>query len=170
MPDLLQSFAPISSANSRILILGSMPGIKSLEANQYYAHPRNLFWPFMSELLEFKPSLVYEERIRKLKANHIALWDVLQHCQRQGSLDSDIQTDSIVPNSFVDFLGKHASITHIFFNGKKAEEVFGRYVIAEVQQILPDIIYTGLPSTSPANASISRQRKLECWKQILQVK
>ncbi|MBT8439489.1 MAG: DNA-deoxyinosine glycosylase [Gammaproteobacteria bacterium] len=167
MSGLLESFPPIASANSHTLILGSMPGIKSLQANQYYAHPRNLFWPFISELLKFDLSLSYEERIIKLKENDIALWDVLQHCHRQGSLDSDIRKDSMVPNDFAGFLKQHRSIRHIFFNGKKSEEVFRRNVMKTIQADFPDIRYTGLPSTSPANASIKREEKFRQWKQVL---
>ena len=167
MPDLLESFPPIVANNPRILILGSMPGIKSLQASQYYAHPQNLFWPFMSELLKFDPLLAYEERTTKLKENHIALWDVLQHCHREGSLDSKISKESIVPNDFVSFLDQYGSIRHIFFNGKKSEEVFRRYVMKKIQSDFPDILYTGLPSTSPANASIKREEKFRQWKQVL---
>ena len=167
MPELLESFPPIVADKPRILILGSMPGKKSLQANQYYAHPQNLFWPFMSELLKFDPSLSYEERTIKLKQNHIALWDVLQYCHREGSLDSNISKDSIVPNDFASFLGQHPSIRHIFFNGKKSEEVFRRYVLKKIQSHFPDIRYTGLPSTSPANASIKREEKFRQWQQVL---
>lgn len=168
MSVLLESFPPIASANAHTLILGSMPGIKSLQANQYYAHPQNLFWPFMSELLRFDLSLAYEERTTKLKENDIALWDVLQHCHRQGSLDSDIRKDSMVPNDFLGFLEQHQSIRHIFFNGKKSEEVFRRYVMNAIQTDFPGIRYTGLPSTSPANASIKREEKFRQWQQVLQ--
>ena len=167
MPDLLESFPPIVAENPRILILGSMPGIKSLQANQYYAHPQNLFWPFMSELLNFDLSLAYEARTIKLKENHIALWDVLQHCHREGSLDSNIAQDSIVPNDFASFLNQHRSIRHIFFNGKKSEEVFRRLVMKKIQSDFPDIRYIGLPSTSPANASIKREEKFRQWQQVL---
>lgn len=167
MPELLESFPPIVADNPRILILGSMPGIKSLQANQYYAHPQNLFWPFMAELLKFDPSLAYEEKTTKLKENHIALWDVLQHCHREGSLDSNISKDSIVPNDFVAFLARYRTIRYIFFNGKKSEEVFRRYVMNSIQTDFPDIRYTGLPSTSPANASIKREEKFRQWKQVL---
>ena len=166
MMTLLESFPPIATDKATILILGSMPGIKSLQANQYYAHPRNLFWPFMSELLDFKLPLGYDERILKLKENNIALWDVLQHCHRDGSLDSNIDKETMVPNDFSDFLKRHRSIKKIFFNGKKSEEVFRRYVLEDIQAEFPDISYTGLPSTSPANASIKREIKLKLWKQV----
>jgi len=167
MPELLESFPPIVANNPRVLILGSMPGIKSLQANQYYAHPQNLFWPFISELLDFDVSITYEERIAKLKENHIALWDVLQHCHREGSLDSNIRKDTIIPNDFVAFLTRYRTIRHILFNGKKSEEVFRRYVMKIIQADFPDIRYTGLPSTSPANASIKREEKFRQWKQVL---
>jgi TDG/mug DNA glycosylase family protein len=167
MPDLLESFPPIVADNPRILILGSMPGIKSLQAKKYYAHPRNLFWPFMSELLKFDLLLAYEKRIIKLQENNIALWDVLQHCHREGSLDSNIRPETMVPNDFPDFLKKHRSISRIFFNGKKSEQVFRRYVLKTIQADFPDICYTGLPSTSPANASTKRDEKFRQWQQVL---
>ena len=167
MSVLLESFPPVASPGAHTLILGSMPGIKSLQANQYYAHPQNLFWPLISELLAFDSSLAYEKRIIKLQENNIALWDVLQHCHREGSLDSNIRLETMVPNDFPGFLKTHRSITRIFFNGKKSEEVFRRYVLKTVQADFPDIRYTGLPSTSPANASIKREEKFRHWQQIL---
>ena len=118
MKTLLESFPPIASPSARILILGSMPGKKSLEMNQYYAHPQNLFWPFMAELLGFDKRLDYAQRTAKLLENQIALWDVLQHCHREGSMDHAIQKDSMIPNDFALFLKSHKQITKIFFNGK----------------------------------------------------
>ena len=88
---LLYSFAPIADENARILILGSMPGQASLDAGQYYAHKRNLFWPIMAELLQFDVSASYEEKTAALRAAGIALWDVLQSCKREGSLDANIE-------------------------------------------------------------------------------
>jgi len=160
----VQSFAPIEEADARILILGSMPGEASLRAGQYYAHPRNLFWRIMGELLGTDPGSPYEQRIQALKSARIALWDVLRSCRRKGSLDSDIDGESLVPNDFAAFFQCHPKITHVFFNGTKAEECYRKQVqpISEIGTIE----YLRLPSTSPANASISYERKLEIWRAV----
>lgn len=121
----------------------------------------------MAELLNFDPNLEYEERIIKLTENNIALWDVLQNCHREGSLDSNIRRDTMLANDFAGFLYQHRSIKHIFFNGKKSEEVFKRYVLKTIGEDFTDIRITGLPSTSPANASINREDKFRQWKRVL---
>ena len=160
----VQSFAPIENADATILILGSMPGEASLRAGQYYAHPRNLFWRIMGELVGAAPELPYQQRIQALKAAHIALWDVLRSCRRKGSLDSNIDDSSLVPNDFAMFFRQHPEITHVFFNGSKAEQCYRKHV--------PPIAATGhleylrLPSTSPANAATSGERKLEAWRAV----
>lgn len=166
MPEKLTGFPAISQTNAKVLILGSMPGKRSLELQQYYGHPRNLFWPFMSELLEFALDLDYEQRAQQLLQHRIALWDVLQNCHRQSSLDSDIKTDSIVPNNFRAFFNHHPQLTAIVFNGKKSEEVFNKQVKNTLGSSL-DFNYLPMPSTSPANASISRKEKLHRWSILL---
>ncbi len=124
----VKSFAPIENADARILILGSMPGEASLRAGQYYAHPRNLFWHIMGELLDTDPATSYDRRTQALKSARIALWDVLRSCRRKGSLDSSIDGESLVPNDFGAFFRRHPGITHVFFNGSKAEECYRRQV------------------------------------------
>ena len=94
----IHSFPPIESRNARVLILGSMPGIASLAANQYYAHPRNAFWPILAETIGFDPAIPYEGRVRAVTAAGIAVWDVLQSCNRDGSLDARIDRDTLVVN------------------------------------------------------------------------
>ena len=158
----VQSFAPIETADARILILGSMPGEASLRANQYYAHPRNLFWRIMGELLGFDPASPYSQRVQALKSARIALWDVLRLCRRKGSLDSGIDEGSLVPNDFAAFFLNHPKITHIFFNGSKAEECYRKHVMPVIG--IDSIEYLRLPSTSPANASVSCERKFEAWR------
>ncbi len=160
----IQSFAPIENADARILILGSMPGEASLKADQYYAHPRNLFWRIMGELLSTNPDLPYNKRVAALKSARIALWDVLRSCRRKGSMDSNIDHGSLTPNNFDKFFRCHPKITHVFFNGAKAEECYRKYVhpIAEIGRIE----YLRLPSTSPANASVSFEHKLEAWRAV----
>ena len=163
----IQSFPPIENPAAHILVLGSMPGKESLRAEQYYAHPRNAFWPIMGELVGAAPALPYKARIQKLKSAGIALWDVLASCRRHSSMDSDIEADSICPNDFESFFRKHPHITHVFFNGTMAEQCFHKYV-----RYLPDnrpLHYQRLPSTSPANASMSYKQKLNAWRVILSI-
>lgn len=164
---LLYSFAPIADEHARILILGSMPGQASLDAGQYYAHKRNLFWPIMAELLQFELSASYEEKTAALRASGIALWDVLQSCHREGSLDVNIQPDTLTVNDFADFLQQHPRIRHIFFNGEKAAVCFHRYV--SPADYPAELVCQRLPSTSPANASQSLAFKLQAWRQIIAV-
>ncbi|HEY8084366.1 MAG TPA: DNA-deoxyinosine glycosylase [Methylophilaceae bacterium] len=162
---IVQSFPPVARLDARILILGSMPGKASLAANQYYAHPHNLFWPFMQQLLGIDRTADYQERLVTLHSHGIALWDVLKECFRTSSLDGDIVETSIIPNDFATFFAQHQQIHRIFFNGEKAEKAFRRYVFPG----LPDMegkLLTRLPSTSPANASISRAHKLQSWQAI----
>jgi len=160
----VESFAPIEKADARILILGSMPGEASLRAGQYYAHPRNLFWRIMGELLGTDPALPYDLRVQALKSAGIALWDVLHTCRRKGSLDSNIDQESLVPNDFAAFFRCHPKITHVFFNGTQAEECYRKHV--QPVTGIKTIEYLRLPSTSPANASISYERKLEAWRVV----
>ncbi|WP_435627649.1 DNA-deoxyinosine glycosylase [Candidatus Ferrigenium straubiae] len=160
----IQSFPPIERADARILILGSMPGEASLRAGQYYAHPQNLFWRIMGELLGVDPALPYEQRVEALKAAGIALWDVLHSCRRKGSLDSDIDNGSLAPNDLAAFFRRHSKITRVFFNGAKAEECYRRHVLPGIEGV--SIEYLRLPSTSPANASIPYGCKLDAWRTI----
>lgn len=153
------SFPPISSDQANILILGTMPGTKSLELNQYYGHRQNNFWKFMFTILKEDFSNDYETRKALLQKNNIAVWDVLQFCDRVGSLDSAIKNE--IANDFETFLKNHPNITSIFFNGQKAAAFFKKYV--SLQKTYNQIT---LPSSSPANASKSFQSKLEEWKII----
>ena len=163
----VRSFPPIENAGASVLILGSMPGGASLAANQYYAHPQNLFWPLMGELLGAGPGLTYAARTRLLRSNGIALWDVLESCVREGSLDSAIEEATIVVNDFAAFYRKHPRIGRVFFNGAKAQAAYRRYVVASVAEVGRAREYVRLPSTSPAHAAMSLERKLEAWKAVL---
>lgn len=166
---LIYSFAPIVDSNAEILILGSMPGQASLNANQYYAHPQNAFWRIMGELLDFDPKTApYTEKTNALKSAHIALWDVLQSCRRHGSLDSSIETPSETVNDFPTFFTTYPLIHTVFFNGTKAEDSFRRYVLKVNQPVaIRHLQLTRLPSTSPANATLSFVQKHDQWKQKL---
>lgn len=161
----IRGFPPIANASARTLILGSMPGQASLHAGQYYAHPRNAFWPIVSELLGIRNGASYAVRIRALQSAGIALWDVLQSCKRDGSLDARIQAGSVTVNDFRQFLDSHRRITRIYFNGATAESTFRRAVLPALGPLSPTL--TRLPSTSPAHASLSIKEKLEAWRLIL---
>lgn len=166
----IHSFPPVSEPAADRLILGSMPGKASLAANQYYAHPRNLFWRFIEALFGIQADLPYPQRCRRLAGEGVALWDVLRTCTRSSSLDSDILEASIVPQDFEGFLRAHPRIGVIFFNGAKAESVWRRHV----EPVLPDglaaIPTVRLPSTSPANASIPYPVKLRQWQAVSTVR
>lgn len=164
MSDQARCFPPIASPDARILILGSMPGRASLAAGQYYAHPRNAFWPIMGSLLDFDASRDYPARVDALKVAGIAVWDILDSCHRPGSLDSAIADDSLVANDLPGFLAAHAEIHHVFFNGAKAESCFRRHIKLTMAE--PQIGFARLPSTSPAHAGLPFARKLEAWRAI----
>jgi len=159
----LQGFAPVARADARKLILGSMPGVASLDANQYYAFARNAFWEIMGDLFNAGPEIDYHSRLPILTANHIALWDVIQACQRPGSLDSAIMPDSMISNDFNSFFVQHPHIRQIFFNGQKAANLFKKEVLPKLQG---DFELLTLPSTSPAHAAISYADKLAAWSVI----
>lgn len=165
MPQV-HSFPPIENRKARVLILGSMPGAASLRAGQYYAHPHNAFWPIMGALAGADPALPYRVRTAALKAAGIALWDVLASCDREGSLDADIRHDSVVANDFPGFFAAHPHLTDVFFNGGMAQTCFRRHVMPLIGGT--PLRFARLPSTSPANASLSRARKLELWQAALQ--
>ncbi|MCB1865591.1 MAG: DNA-deoxyinosine glycosylase [Chromatiales bacterium] len=158
-------FPPVARADARILILGTMPGRASLAAGRYYAYPHNAFWPIMGELLGFDSQAGYATRCAALRKARIALWDVLASCQRPGSLDADIDRDSIQANDFADFFQRHRAIRTVFFNGVEAERLFTRHVL-RADQPWPTLKFQRLPSTSPANASVSRTDKLAAWSVI----
>ncbi|THF64690.1 DNA-deoxyinosine glycosylase [Pseudothauera nasutitermitis] len=158
------SFPPIAAPDARVLILGSMPGAASLAAAQYYAHPRNAFWPILGELLGFDPGADYAERVGHLHAAGVAVWDVMASCVRPGSLDAAIDAASVVPNDFRAFFAAHPHIARIGFNGTAAADSYRRHV-------LPQGAWAGLPalrlpSTSPAHAALDRTAKLAAWRAL----
>ena len=145
-----------------------MPGKASLLAKKYYAHPRNAFWRIIEQLFGVDATLGYEERCARLTGHGVAVWDVLKACTRSSSLDSDIVESSIVPNDFQDFFDGHPKIRAIYFNGAKAETTYRRHVLAELLGPAAKIPALRLPSTSPANASLTFEDKLEAWQTISQ--
>ncbi len=162
----VNSFPPVCGSGARVLILGSMPGIRSLQAGQYYAHPRNAFWPIMESLFSIPASADYSERLAGLKQAGIALWDTLGQCYREGSLDASIEATSERPNDFLWLFDNHPGIGHIFFNGAKAESSFRKHVLARLEARYPNLVYTRLPSTSPAHASLSFDQKRQHWEAV----
>ncbi len=151
----VKSFSYIADPQAKILILGSMPGVMSLNRQQYYAHPRNSFWPIMLNLLELPSDLSYSEKTQALMQHYIALWDVLQSCVRPGSLDSAIDMNSVAINDFNHFFRCHPQIQAVFFNGQKAESVFQKRVLPHLSSELQKLTFQRLPSTSPAHAALS---------------
>ncbi len=163
----LHSFDPIEDHNATILILGSMPGRASLAASQYYAHPQNVFWRIMGELLQFDAAAPYSVKLDALKSARIALWDVLQSCVRAGSLDSRIERDTQTANDFPMFLRCHAKVSQVFFNGAKAQSCFKQHVLTNLAD--HPLRYARLPSTSPAHAALSYAQKLAAWRDSLRL-
>jgi len=162
------SFPPQIAAGCRVLVLGSVPSVRSLELRQSYAHAHNLFWPFMGELYGAGFDLPYPERIARLNASGVGLWDVLEYCERSGSLDSSIVPASEVPNDIPRLLAEHPSIGAIALNGGKAQQVFARRIAAAIPAVRSaGLAVLALPSTSPANASIPRALKFERWGELL---
>jgi len=161
------SFPPIIGKVPKTLILGSMPGMESLKQQRYYAHPRNAFWPIMMSLFEQSHALDYQQRCDMLKQQQIAVWDVLKSCRRPGSLDQHIEAESMIANDFVAFMQTHPTIQQIFFNGGKAEQVFKRYVMKQLEATGISPRYLRLPSTSPAHAAMSFETKQQLWHQAL---
>ncbi len=162
---VIQSFPPIADARATRLILGSMPGVASLAAGQYYAHPQNAFWRIMGEWLGFAPDAAYAERVQALHRARIAVWDVLQFCERPGSLDSAILRDSEVANDFAAFFAQHPLITEVFFNGGAAQACFVRHMTDAAGRA--NLKFLRLPSTSPAFAAMRYEQKREAWRQVL---
>lgn len=160
---MITCFEPIADKHCEILILGSMPGGESLRQQQYYAFKRNQFWKIIFELFDEEYSDDYEVKKQTILKHHIALWDVLKSCEREGSLDSNIKNEDA--NDFQNFFKKYPNIKHVFFNGTKAQQSFKRYIGFDT---FPQLEYTLLPSTSPAH-TIKFQKKLEDWYIIKEV-
>ena len=162
----IRGFPPISRPDARTLILGSMPSRESLTQRRYYAHSRNSFWPIVSSLFKFTDNS-YAQNADLLRQNGIAVWDVLKTCFRSGSLDSDIDDNTIVTNDFQRFFANHPNISRVFFNGAKAESVYLKHVLPKLDGAAAELNLQRLPSTSPAHASMSLEQKKDAWRVIL---
>jgi hypoxanthine-DNA glycosylase len=143
-----------------------MPGVASLEAVQYYAHPRNAFWPIIGELFGIDPAQDYESRIGQLEKLPLVLWDTLQACHRPGSLDSNIDAGSVRANDFPELLSRFPEIRAILFNGATSEKYFKQLVVPKLPESLK-IELIKMPSTSPAHAGMRFEQKLEAWRRLL---
>lgn len=159
----IYSFPPIIEDSSRVLILGSMPGVESLRLQQYYANPRNQFWTMIYSLFGAPVSREYEERICFLKGKKIALWDVIENCQREGSLDSNIRAEKV--NDFPSLFNTYPNLSTVLFNGGKAYETYKRWVgFGEMNRLS----FIKLSSSSPANTK-KFEEKLKEWSIIRQL-
>ncbi|MGQ2985340.1 DNA-deoxyinosine glycosylase [Flavobacterium sp.] len=155
---MIMSFDPVVNDDSKILILGTMPGEKSLELQEYYGNRGNQFWKLLFTLFNEELTQDYDLKLDLLKRHRIAVWDVLAGCEREGSLDSNIKKE--IPNDLEGFYERHANIRHVFFSSKNAAAYYDKYVGRK-----QGIAYGTLPSPSGANATKSFAEKLAEWKQ-----
>jgi len=155
-PLIKRSFAPIENEKIIILILGTMPGEKSLALQQYYAHPQNRFWRIIAKIADRPLPDKYEERTALLPTIGVGLWDVISSAEREGSLDNNIKNEQ--PNDLDRFIEEHPSLEVIAFNGKAAEKLYSKYFIRK-----STIHYISLPSTSPANAVFTLDTLYDKW-------
>jgi len=163
---LKKGFPPIAEEGATVLILGTMPGEESLRKNEYYANRRNSFWKIMASLFGFNSLAKYEERINILMENRIALWDVMRSCERKGSLDTDINNETIIENDFTSLYHRYPNIRNVFFNGAKAENEYFKRVLPKLSKTKHAIAYDRLPSTSPAMTQLSLNAKILKWSKI----
>ena len=157
------SFAPLVDDECRVLILGSMPGSRSLDMQEYYAHPQNRFWRLLALLLNEEMPLTYADKCALLLRHHIALWDTLGYCERDGSLDSNIKNEA--PNAVIELVSELPHLQAVVCNGGKAAAAFKKYFAKKMPERV-QVFY--LPSTSPANARLRLEGLAERWQVILQ--
>jgi len=157
---LRESFPPLADDDTEILILGSIPGERSLAVGEYYGHPQNRFWRVAAALAGCDVPDSYEGKKAMLRGAHIGLWDVAGRAYREGSLDSAIRDPE--PNDIAAFIASHPKLRVVAFNGRKPEEMYDRYFDRS-----PGIRYVSLPGTSPANAAFSLEKLLEGWRGIV---
>lgn len=158
----VSSFPPLVGSDPRVLILGSMPGVKSLQAVQYYAHPQNAFWPILGTYCGFAADLPYAQRVQAVCGRGIAVWDVLQSCERAGSLDTAIVGATARPNDLAGFCAKFPTLRGILCNGAKAATTLAR----SCRSLPATIAVIPLPSTSPAH-TLARAEKVRRWHEVL---
>ena len=143
-----------------------MPGVASLEALQYYAHPRNAFWPIMGELFGIDHDCNYEQRIEQIRVAPVILWDTLKGCERPGSLDSNIRRESVEANDITALLEEYREVVAVTCNGSTSANYFRKLVLPHLSRA-DEIELLQMPSTSPANAGMSFEQKLDAWRRLL---
>ena len=160
MSELLHGLPPVIGASTRLVVLGSFPGVASLKAGQYYAHPRNQFWPMLSAMWDIElQALPYADRLQHMLSHGLGLWDVYASCQREGSLDSAIVQPQL--NDLAGLRQRAPQLQAVAHNGGESARAMRH------TQALGGIVHQ-LPSTSPANASWSFARKLAAWRQVFE--
>ena len=165
----ITGFGPILPPQPKVLVLGSMPSVASLAKHEYYGHPANAFWPIMAKVIGFPCELNYAERTQALREAGVALWDVLHACERKGSSDAAIVADSERANTIDELLHAHRTIRAVFLNGGKAFAAFQKHIAPKLNDAAARQLHIArLPSTSPANASMSRNEKLKHWSRAFQ--
>ncbi|BCN32038.1 DNA-deoxyinosine glycosylase [Anaeromicropila herbilytica] len=158
MEQVTHTFLPIYSENSKILILGTFPSVKSREGNFYYNHPQNRFWKVLASITNEAIPTTIDEKKDMLLRNNIAIWDVIKSCEIEGSSDSSIK--NVIPNDLSIIL-EHNNIKNVYGNGDKAYQLYMKYCYKNIER---DMIK--LPSTSPANASYTLERLIDKWEVI----
>lgn len=158
---MIHCFPAIEASDAEILILGSIPSVRSLSENQYYGHPRNAFWPIMGAIFDFDAKIEYDERKNILIANTVALWDVARSCERKGSLDSAIKSSTVVANDFETFFKEHPRISRVFFNGTKAESEFNRLVLKKKRKEKINTKEEGRNKANFEHSTLNIQHRIE---------
>lgn len=156
-------------ADCRVLVLGSMPGVASLQAAQYYAHPRNRFWPLMAALTGIDATADYATRVAALQGKRIGLWDVIGQCERRGSLDAAIVRGSEVPNALPELIAQLPQLAAVACNGATAHAAFMRSIQPRLGARAGSLAVWCLPSTSPANAAWPLPRLRAAWQPLADV-
>jgi len=168
MGNAIGGFRPVVDEHTRILILGSMPSEESLRRGEYYAHARNRFWPMIDAVYSIPLALSYSERLRALRGHGVGLWDVIESCERDGSLDSRIVATSEKYSGLSDLFKTYYGISVICCNGVKAYDSLVRRVLPALDKLLVDRLKVfKLPSTSPANASYLYEDIVKEWSAVL---
>ncbi len=163
MSETTAGFPPIIGGTPKVLVLGTLPSVKSVEKQQYYGHPQNGFWKIMAALVGATGD--YDMRRAALIESRIAVWDVLQSSVRPGSMDADIDLGTASANPLAELVNEQASIARVCFNGQKARQLFDRFV--DIATLRDNVMLVNLPSTSPAYASMSLAEKSRHWRDAL---
>jgi len=162
VPPAKRSFPPVVDARARLLVLGTLPGEESLRRQQYYAHPRNLFWRIVFALFDATPPADYAQRLAFIAAHRIALWDVCEIGERERSADTTIRSER--PNAIDQLLDEYPLIRAVAFNGTTARRLYDRHFPRRTS-----LAYLALPSTSPAHATIDFTGKLARWSVLREI-